>query len=406
MEKKLEGMLLRALKYSKAQTKKAELMRETRFWRKSFPSFELGNMLSLLTKTELDDIRKNLNISGVSKLKKAELADVLEEAIPAHFKQIILLLDQERYDLLQEMKNSGYVVVDQDFPIKKAEALLKYGLAYPVKDGDRKLLTMPPELAGLFETFDRNEIQTVIDRNTGWIQLTFGMVYFYGVIETSLAIKKTESLMKSEVKVADYMNIVSVACDYYNQVKYSPYKLTAYEIFNGGEILDEQQSRKTIDYYPFTKKELIQASKPGYVDFSKEMERLFQFLKEGYDLTDHDKNKIASELIYIINNEVNPTAVMDYLQELFEFPSFEFLQQLTERIVNVSNNTRQWVLKGHTPNELSQKEKKHLHPLNIPTNEPKLAKSNVINIKDYTKVGRNDPCVCGSGKKYKKCCMK
>ena len=22
-----------------------------------------------------------------------------------------------------------------------------------------------------------------------------------------------------------------------------------------------------------------------------------------------------------------------------------------------------------------------------------------------TKVGRNDPCVCGSGKKYKKCCL-
>ena len=22
-----------------------------------------------------------------------------------------------------------------------------------------------------------------------------------------------------------------------------------------------------------------------------------------------------------------------------------------------------------------------------------------------TKIGRNDPCVCGSGKKYKKCCM-
>ena len=24
---------------------------------------------------------------------------------------------------------------------------------------------------------------------------------------------------------------------------------------------------------------------------------------------------------------------------------------------------------------------------------------------DYSKVGRNDPCPCGSGKKYKKCCM-
>lgn len=27
-------------------------------------------------------------------------------------------------------------------------------------------------------------------------------------------------------------------------------------------------------------------------------------------------------------------------------------------------------------------------------------------VRDYKKVGRNDPCPCGSGKKYKKCCLK
>ncbi|MDD5020908.1 MAG: SEC-C metal-binding domain-containing protein, partial [Endomicrobiaceae bacterium] len=27
-----------------------------------------------------------------------------------------------------------------------------------------------------------------------------------------------------------------------------------------------------------------------------------------------------------------------------------------------------------------------------------------INAKDIKKIGRNDPCPCGSGKKYKKCC--
>jgi hypothetical protein len=26
-------------------------------------------------------------------------------------------------------------------------------------------------------------------------------------------------------------------------------------------------------------------------------------------------------------------------------------------------------------------------------------------VNDQPKVGRNDPCPCGSGKKYKKCCM-
>ena len=27
-------------------------------------------------------------------------------------------------------------------------------------------------------------------------------------------------------------------------------------------------------------------------------------------------------------------------------------------------------------------------------------------VRDDSKVGRNDPCACGSGKKYKKCCLR
>lgn len=27
-------------------------------------------------------------------------------------------------------------------------------------------------------------------------------------------------------------------------------------------------------------------------------------------------------------------------------------------------------------------------------------------VREYKKVGRNDPCPCGSGKKYKNCCLK
>jgi len=27
-------------------------------------------------------------------------------------------------------------------------------------------------------------------------------------------------------------------------------------------------------------------------------------------------------------------------------------------------------------------------------------------VRDQPKIGRNDPCTCGSGKKYKKCCGK
>ncbi len=32
--------------------------------------------------------------------------------------------------------------------------------------------------------------------------------------------------------------------------------------------------------------------------------------------------------------------------------------------------------------------------------------SNQVYIRKGSKTGRNDPCPCGSGKKYKKCCLK
>ena len=38
---------------------------------------------------------------------------------------------------------------------------------------------------------------------------------------------------------------------------------------------------------------------------------------------------------------------------------------------------------------------------------PRMGKAdNMTFVRDTPKVGRNDPCPCGSGKKYKKCCGK
>ena len=54
---------------------------------------------------------------------------------------------------------------------------------------------------------------------------------------------------------------------------------------------------------------------------------------------------------------------------------------------DVNNHARLWVNNGFTPSELAQK---HGLPAAPPMRK---------------KAGPNDPCPCGSGKKYKKCCM-
>jgi preprotein translocase subunit SecA len=73
-------------------------------------------------------------------------------------------------------------------------------------------------------------------------------------------------------------------------------------------------------------------------------------------------------------------------------------------VMELSNNTRIWENNGHTPMEIFEKlEKPNMRPL------PKVPfdfnATNVIDMKTRKKIGRNDPCPCGSGKKYKKCCL-
>ncbi|CAM4029920.1 YecA family protein [Mesobacillus thioparans] len=136
------------------------------------------------------------------------------------------------------------------------------------------------------------------------------------------------------------------------------------------------------------------------------MVKFLRFLAESFEMTAEDKDEIAEALIYMINSNDPPSKLIEYLQSGFEFPTFEFVQQLTAHIMEVYNNTRQWALKGYKPTELRKEKEKHLKSMPVhPFSQPQGA-SNVIDFSTRQKVGRNDPCPCGSGKKYKKCCGK
>jgi hypothetical protein len=67
-------------------------------------------------------------------------------------------------------------------------------------------------------------------------------------------------------------------------------------------------------------------------------------------------------------------------------------QEFINLIMLAKNNTRIWENNGYTPSEL--------HEILIKRDK------NIIKFPTVKrqKIGRNDPCPCGSGKKYKKCC--
>jgi hypothetical protein len=406
IDKKTEAALIGALERLKAFSQQQKDNREKRLWKKVNIPCSLFDAINGLSKDEMDRIRKSFDFKNLSSLKKAELASELVRLIPLNFEKVIYTLDQSRYDFVKLIiKNSG-VIPDRGISVSNAEALMGFSIIFPGLYDYKKVLFMPTELINIFSQIDGIEVENIVQRNTEWIRLTHGLLYYYGVMDAWLVKDKVKQLTGQEVDILEFMNVMSFACAFYGQVQFTPYGYQDDRVLDAKKIVEEHRMRPGVDYYPFTKKQLIKAGDPGYVDKTPEMNSFISFLLKHYRLSDEDTNEIALQVINMINIDSKPTLIIQYLQSWMEFPSFEFVQQLTAKIMELYNNTRQWVLKGHTPNELFQEERKYLKPL---PSEPFMMvqpDSKVIDLSTRTKVGRNDPCPCGSGKKYKKCCGK
>ena len=149
-----------------------------------------------------------------------------------------------------------------------------------------------------------------------------------------------------------------------------------------------------------------QADKPRYIP---EKDEFLKYVIEDYADNDHWWNvrRFMFEIFgYSKNTSEGYEDVRNYIiygngiKELGSildrynliFSEEKQLQEFINLIMLAKNNTRIWENNGYTPSELYEiLSKRDKNIIKFPTSQK-------------PKVGRNDPCPCGSGKKYKKCC--
>ena len=148
-------------------------------------------------------------------------------------------------------------------------------------------------------------------------------------------------------------------------------------------------------YFIPEKTELLRYVDDLYYEKTIHQSKLATMLKKDFipNNTQVIKDEM-DELIGELQNEVNYTEVVKAFLTRFEFRDIKQVNEYMQVVIKIANTTRLWENRGHTPDELSQMESPNLQP---PTQ---------LTVIDGGKVDRNDPCPCGSGKKYKKCCGK
>lgn len=176
--------------------------------------------------------------------------------------------------------------------------------------------------------------------------------------------------------------------------------------FDDFDRLMAQKSNKP--YYVPGKDELLKYTDNCYTEETREYRALRDYLRDHFFNGDEKRaDNLADDIqgLFQFAEDFSIQMVFDRLNRMGV--SFEDLDQVNEvvhLITNMSNNTRIWENNGHTPHEIMTKyEKPHLRPLPAEPFAP--AGSGKRNDWPKQYIGRNAPCPCGSGKKYKNCCM-
>lgn len=354
--------------------------------------------LSALKVANLQDIRKKLQIKNKSSLKKGELIQYLADAIPSFIRNIISQFDERRLFLIKDIMANNGVISAKNIEIEEMEYFYKKGFMFTSYQNDNPIVMIPLELLPSLGEIVRDEtLLTDIKRNTEWIKITRGLLYYYGTVPHDELVNLVEKYTPIHPDYLAFNYVIFDAMEYYQETYIDKYGYSYWEVLDPLVILEEQASRKNLDYYPFSKKQLLEAGETDFVERPKGFSQLLSLLTQEYRMSKQEAMELVEECIMQVKLGDQPSELLQYLQTQLTFDSLEAVQRIVDAVVLLMNNTREWYLKGYTSDELSAHEKKGLLPL---PNK----KGEVISLQTRQKVGRNDPCPCGSGKKFKKCC--
>lgn len=185
-----------------------------------------------------------------------------------------------------------------------------------------------------------------------------------------------------------------------------------YNIYNGDlKLLEASIKNPKID--EFAGSAMLKVMGQLYLDDDLEKDELQDFIREIVYDEEEIGDYIYTELIYIMCG-CHFVDMLPEIRRLFEDSridgySFEGYEECVDMMfqyreenfckmpINAADMLRNWYMFGESPqNDLSEKDmEKLLRRATAELNRPE----------KKIKIGRNDPCPCGSGKKYKKCCM-
>ena len=395
------------------------------------PSLKLVDGLKMSTKEELKRMAKILLLPVPTKLRKDEYVTYFAEAVLTCPEMWLSRLTHYELVLLDKLVKAGsgsYVECKNSFLETTLETLSfiatdcnhmdESKVRYMICDELREAVA--PYLSKLL-TSKKQTVRFMIE------QYACGIVNLYGFLSYSDLLyilvgylqhsATREEIADSLANSALIQRLTFEVEDGYNINLYieSPF-------LDDFESLEEQLClrRDIPDRKKFSKEEAFSAgTMPLSIIPNPCLDELKEYMMKKLQYTEEKADSSLSYMWYVAQTVENPMPIINSMINR-QLSSMQELQEAIEIFMDYLNHSPRWLLKGYSSEEafvLFEKEKLKNNPPRIVagpnmkaagmevTPEMQAMVDNMFRtVPTGHTVGRNDPCPCGSGKKYKKCC--
>ena len=377
---------------------------------------EIGNFIATLTlkdifekypKEALIDLARSNQLSGYTRLKKEELIDWLLEKIMAedHMEDIIHTSDRDDIEFIETLIQKGH----QYIPL---ELVTDRGLLFQYCGYMEGFIFLPEEVKKKYQKIcKKNSWRKKKDR--AWKVQDYGRscLTLYGIISLKEFAKIYQHYEKQSISQEEIKEICELAMEE-----------EAWSIVDGLLIDNRLEEKNTylsllnmqgdLDYYLApTKEEFLDYGEYMAKEWDDVIEGFTQFLIEDLE----ERVDVIQWIITMIYDMIRANDTVDEI--IFDLPwhkkknfdrrrrrLFEnYIKMLRDRI-------RRWENRGFNYLELKEQEQKRKKSIcNVLSEEAYREieeEDNLYSFEKAKKVYPNDPCPCGSGKKYKQCCGK
>lgn len=392
--------------------------------------FSLYEMFMQDTKETLQLNARLLGLRIGSNQKKAVMAARMAEAILFNPMHLLKRLPFQDVLKLQKMVHAtNYTIVEH--PGLTFSNLEEIGLIDMEFRDNTSLACIYSDFANVLKPVIDTYVDS-IDPHSGRIryeQIVTGLINLYGVIPVAVL---AEFCMQADPGLTPEVLRKTIYGSYYitrclgNPIQ--PVSFVSPLVFEPELVRAGMETRKSIAYAPFTTGQILAAGDPDF-PMPPESEGMRSFrmvcrkLRLGPVLKGADAeaelNRNISMVWMLLNNNKDPHDVIKDMIEDTD-PDLNRLNEVMSRAVDMGNHLPMWILKGHSFRSEYEKQEREQYPgkpsklvmgpeavkagINIPQQELNRIWEEKV-AKPSPKTGRNDPCPCGSGKKYKQCCL-